>query len=136
MAYVPISMPGALSLKAAGLVAASAFGTALRVGHGTFEAILTWTACETDTGNELYVVILEANSLAAPTVWNQIGALFVGGHTGADAGLGTTAATGAIKQAFLNPYDYQIRYHIYVAGTVATGFNFAIDVHPSEVLKY
>lgn len=136
MAYTPLSMPGAIALKAAGLVAASAAGTALRVGHGAFDAYLAWTACETDTGNELYVVTLEANSLAATGTWTQIGVLFVGGHNSANGGLGTTAATGAVKQGFINPYDYQIRHHTYVAGTVATGFNFNIDIHPLENLKY
>ena len=127
---------GAISLKAAGLVAADTNHTAVMTRASAFAIRFAWTACETASTDELYVVVVEANTAAATSTYTRIGTLFVGGHTNVIGGAGTTAATGEYMQAFYNPYGYQVRISTYVNGTIATGINFSADLFPIQTLQY
>jgi hypothetical protein len=136
MAYTPDTMLGATVLKAAGLVAADTNHSAVLVGHGPFAIRAAWTANEIASNDELYIVVVEANTLAATTTWTQIGVLLVTGATEVIGGVADGAATGAVKQGFINPYDYQIRLATYVNGALASGFNYSADLFPIENLAY
>ncbi len=126
---------GAIAAKAAGLVAASAGHTAVTLEAGNFCAQIDWTACEIATGDENYVIVVEANTIAAPTVWNYLGVVAVLGAA-TPCGMDTAPATGSMKAAFNNPYNYQVRMHTFVVGTVATGINFTGSFLPAQALAY
>lgn len=136
MAYTPDTMPGAIPLKAAALIAADTDHLEVTVGHGPFCVRAAWTAAEIVSNDELYVCKVFANTLAAPTTWTEIGTLFVLGATEVTGGAGDAAATGAIKAGFMNPYDYEVRLSTFVNGTIATGLNFSADLYPIENLAY
>lgn len=136
MPYTPESMNGAISLKAAGLIAADTAHTEVEVGHGPFCVRAEWTANEIASNDELYIVVVEANTLAAPTTWTQIGVLLVTGATEVIGGIADGAAAGSVKQGFNNPYDDKIRLKTFVNGSLATGFNFFADLYPIENLAY
>lgn len=136
MSYTPADMNGAIELKAAGLVAADTAHSAVLVGRGPFAVRLAWTAAEIATGDEFYSVVVEANTLDVPGTWIQIGVLLVAGASAVIGGAAATAATGAVKQGFINPNDYQIRLRTWVNGTIATGINYSADLYPIENLAY
>jgi hypothetical protein len=136
MPYTPEAMIGGIALKAAGLVAADTNHDAVRVGHGPFCIRAAWTAAEIASNTELYIVVVEANTLAATDTWTQIGVLLVAGATEVIGGIADAAASGAVKGGFVNPYDNQIRLRTYVNGDIATGFNFSADAFPIENLAY
>lgn len=127
---------GAISLKAAGLVAADTNHTAVTPNTAAFAVRFAWTACEIASNDELYVVVVEANTAAATTTWTRLGTLFVGGATEVTGGSGDTATSGEYTQGFYNPYGYQVRISTYVNGTIATGINFSADLFPIETLQY
>jgi hypothetical protein len=128
-------MIGGTELKAAGLVAADTNHTAVEVGTCAFAVRMAWTACEVASSDELYHVIVEANTEAATSTWTKIGHLACLGAAAVTGGVTATAATGEIKAAFYNPYDYQIRLATYVNGTIATGINFSAKMFPVENLS-
>lgn len=136
MAYTPDTMIGGTELKAAGLIAADTSHSAVLAGHGPLAVYLAWTAAEIVSNDELYIVTIEANTLAATSTWEQIGVVVVAGATEVMGGIADSAAAGAVKQGFINPRDYQIRLRTYVNGTIATGFNFSAALFPVENLAY
>jgi hypothetical protein len=136
MAYTPDTMAGAIPLKAAGLIAATTAHLEVVQGHGPFCVRAALTACEIASNDEFYKVVVEANTLAAPTTWTEIGVLGVFGATEVMATSGDSSATAAVKAGFMNPYDYEVRLKTYVSGTIATGINFAADLFPIENLAY
>lgn len=127
--WSPDGKLGALSLKAAGLITADGTATAVEIGKGKYRIVLTTTAVEIASNNELYVVELEANTRNTTTTWYTIGTLAVLGAkevTGRDT---DTADAGVYEIIVDNPYDYQVRVRYYVNGTIATGCNFSVDAH-------
>lgn len=136
MPWTPVEPMGGLTLKAAGLIAADNNASGVLLGHADFAAYLAWTAAEIASNDELYVVVLEANTRADTSTWTQIGVLGVFGATEVIGGITDTANSGAVKQAFHNPYDYQLRVSTYVNGTIATGFNFSVKAFPLEALSH
>lgn len=131
------AMNGAIPLKAAGLVAASAAHTSVVVGHAAFCIELDWTACEIDTGNEHYHITVEVED--ASGTWTQVGVLADIGATASVASEGDAPATGNIKAGFRNPFKGQgshVRLHTWVSGTVATGINFSANLFPIDNLNY
>lgn len=136
MAWTPEAPMGGTELKAAGLVAADTNHTAVRVGHGPLGVYLAWTAAEIASNDELYIVVLEANTLAETSTWTQIGVVGAFGATEVIGGIADTATSGALKSGFVNPYDYQVRISTYVNGTIATGLNFSASLIPIEALGY
>lgn len=128
-------MIGGIELKAAGLVAADTNHTAVEVGTCAFAVRLAWTACEVASNDELYHILVEANTEAATTTWTRIGHLACLGASQVTGGVTATAATGEIVAGFYNPNNYQIRLSTYVNGTIATGINFSAKMFPIENLS-
>lgn len=120
---------GAVALKAAGLEAASTNSTAVEVGKGKFRAVLTWTACEVDTGDEFYNIVIEANTRAVTGTWKKIASLGCYGCAALTSDTVTPAA-GAYEMIVDNPYDYQVRVTSYIRGTFGTGMNYSVDAYP------
>lgn len=119
-----------LLLKAAGLVAASADGTILDLGAGLVEGYLVFdvSAVEVASGDEIYTVSLEGSNVAAMTSGSVCLAKKVFGNlvVPMDAAL---SAAGRYVVPFRNEeagtnYRY-VRLSTLVAGTIATGINFA-----------
>lgn len=126
--WSPDGKLGAVALKAAGLIAASATETAVEVGKGKFRAVSTITAIETASGDEQYIALIEANTRGATSTWYEIATLFA---RGASAATGRSAADVADAEEVIvdNPYDYQVRVRTYVVGSVSTGINYTVDAY-------
>lgn len=125
----------ALLLKDAGLVAASAAATVagsakfldLGVGRVDSRVILDVTAIEVDTGDEKYLIKLEAsndNTFATGKVVLAERALGIAALIGASA----NSAAGRYEMPFTNDLDgtvYEfVRIFTTIVGTIATGVNF------------
>lgn len=131
----PIVPGGGVTLKAAGLVATTAANaTPIRLGKGSYVAVIKWTACEIADNNELYVITFEADTKAADGTYKVLTAPVAFGATEVLASAGDTPATGTVKVAFDMPQDADIRDKWYVSGTVATGMNAVITIHPVSSL--
>lgn len=120
----------ALSLKAAGLLAASADGSILDLGAGLVDGylVIDASAIEIDSGNEIYTVSLEGSNVAAMSSGSVCLAKKVFGNlvVPMDAAL---SAAGRYVIPFRNEeggttYRY-VRLSTLIAGTIATGINFA-----------
>lgn len=127
--YSQFTYDGALSLKAAGLVAASADGDILDIGTGLVDGylVIDLSACEIATGDERYTISLEGSNVAAMDSGSVCLAKKVFGNlvVPMDAAL---SASGRYVIPFRNEengttYRY-VRLSTAVAGTVATGINF------------
>lgn len=126
---------GGVSLKAAGLIAASAANaTPVRLGAGSYFAEIKWTACEIASNDELYVITLEADSKATNGTYKVLTALAAFGATEVLASAGDTPATGTIRIGFDMKQDADIRDSWFVSGTVATGMNATIKIFPVPLL--
>jgi hypothetical protein len=121
---------GAYTLKSAALIAADTTGTSYELGKGKFRVVVTWTACEVDNNNELYNIVLEANTRAATSTYYKIGALGAYGAAEVTGDTADTATSGAYECIIDNPYDYQVRYRVYVNGTMTNGMNFSVIAYP------
>ena len=128
--YSQFTYDNALSLKAAGLVASTTTeSTILDLGEGLVDGyvVLDVSAVETATGNEIYTIHLEGSTVAAMTsgsvsLANQV-------HGNIVAPMDAVTATGRFAIPFRNEqngvlYRY-VRVYTLVAGTIATGINFA-----------
>ena len=126
--YSQFTYDAALSLKAAGLVAASADGTILDLGEGLVDSylVLDVSAVETATGDEIYTISLEGSTVAAMTSTSVCLAKKVMGNIVVP--MDGVTATGRFVVPFRNEengtlYRY-VRLSTLVAGTIATGINF------------
>ena len=128
--YSQYTYDNALELKAAGLVAASADGSILDLGAGLVDGYLVFdvSAVEIDSGNEIYTVSLEGSNVAAMSSGSVCLAKKVFGNlvVPMDAALSTA---GRYVVPFRNEeggttFRY-VRLSTLVAGTIATGINFA-----------
>lgn len=122
-----------LSLKSAGLVAASADGSILDIGEGLVDGFLVIdvSAVEIASGDERYTISLEGSNVAAMDSGSVCLAKKVFGNlvVPMDAAL---SASGRYVVPFRNEeggttFRY-VRLSTLVAGTVATGINFAAFV--------
>jgi hypothetical protein len=120
----------ALSLKAAGLVAASAAGaTIVDIGAGFVDAevVIDVTAVEVATGDEKYVFVLEASNTADMSAGSVTLVEFPMGV--ATAPMDANTGVGRFMVPFTNEqngtmYRY-VRAYTRVAGTIATGINYS-----------
>lgn len=127
----------ALRMKDAGLVAASAAAQVssadkiLDVGAARVDGrvVVDVTACETDTGNEKYSILVQGSNSAsfADTIFN-LGALVLGDSSTSLESV-DAAATRHQEVAFCNEvngtvYRY-LRLYTQVVGTIATGINYS-----------
>jgi len=119
-----------LSLKSAGLVAASAAeSTILDIGAGLVDGLLVLdvTALEVASTDEIYTVCLEGSNVAAMSSGSVCLARIELGNAGAPADADT--ATGRFVVPFRNEQNGElfryVRIYTKVAGTVATGINFS-----------
>lgn len=131
--YSQFTYDAATSLKAAGLLAASADGTILDIGAGMVDGylVIDLSACEVATGDEIYTVSLEGSNVAAMTSGSVCLAKKVFGNlvVPMDAAL---SAAGRYVIPFRNEeggtlYRY-VRLSTLIAGTIATGINFSAFV--------
>jgi hypothetical protein len=121
----------ALALKAAGLVAATASGsTIVDLGDGLVEGyvVIDMTACEVATGDEIYTVSLEGSNVAAMDSGSVCLARKTFGNLVVPMDAALSAAGRYVipfrsEEAGTN-YRY-VRIHTTVAGTIATGINYA-----------
>lgn len=127
--YSQFTYDSALSLKTAGLVAASVDGDILDIGSGLVDGylVIDLYACEVATGDEIYTISLEGSNVSAMTSGSVCLAKKVFGNlvVPMDAAL---SASGRYVIPFRNEengttYRY-VRLSTLVAGTVATGINF------------
>lgn len=127
--YSQFTYDDALSLRDAGLMAASEDGSILDLGAGLVDGylVIDLSACEIATGNEIYTVSLEGSTVAAMTSASVCLAKKVFGNlvVPMDAAL---SAAGRYVIPFRNEeggtiYRY-VRLSTLVAGTIATGINF------------
>jgi len=118
-----------LSIRAAGLVAADGADAAVFVGRGWYIAKLAWTAAEIATGDESYFIQFQFNTAAVAGTWFD-DILLAFGNAALVGGAAATPASGEMTFGIWNPYDNQVRTNAWVTGTIATGFNFAVDFYP------
>lgn len=121
---------GALVLKEAGLVAATAAGSLiLDLGDGLTLAdlIVDVSALEVATGDEIYTVALEGSNVAAMTSGSVTLAAKALGNAPAPADADTSTGRHLIPVTNeLNGTLYRyVRIHTTVAGDVATGINYS-----------
>lgn len=128
--YSQFTYDDALELKAAGLVAASADGSIINLGEGLVDGfiVIDVTAVEIASGNEIYTISLEGSNVAAMDSGSVCLAKKVFGNlvVPMDAAL---SASGRYVIPFRNEeggstFRY-VRLSTLVAGTIATGINFA-----------
>lgn len=124
---------GGQVLKAAGAITSTTAQTAVTVGRCEFEVQADWTACKISANDETYLDVIEANTVAAPTVWNRIGVLNLLGAVEIVVE-GDATATGSVRAAFRNPYDYQVRLKTWIAGTLPS-VNHAAKLYPMRSLS-
>ena len=121
-----------LELKAAGLIAASVDGDILDLGEGFVEGnlIIDVSAVEVATGNEIYTISLEGSSVAAMTSLSVCLAKKVMGNLVVP--MDNATGTGRFVIPFHNEengvLNRYVRLSTLVAGTIATGINFAAYV--------
>lgn len=123
---------GGRVLKAAGLVESTAANaTPVEVGKGAIEFVVTVSALEIASNDELYVLAFECNTKAAPTVWKTMGLPLVLGCEEKMALIGDSV-TGTFKVTLDNPGDYQVRDKVFISGTIAGGggINYAVKMYP------
>lgn len=128
-----------LEMKDAGLVAASAAATVggsakkLDVGDVAIQGdlVVNITALETGTGDEQYDIIVQGSTdnFVADTNQADLATLTVGHATPKRSDTNTTDLVGKYKLPFRNErngtvYRY-LRVYTVVAGTIATGINYA-----------
>ncbi len=128
--YNQFTYDNALALKAAGLVAASADGSILDVGAGFVKGYLVFdvSAIEVASADERYTISLEGSNVAAMTSGSVCLAKKVFGNLVVPMD-GALSAAGRYVVPFTNEeagttYRY-LRLSTLVAGTIATGINFA-----------
>ena len=128
--YSQYTYDTALSLKSAGLLAASTDGTILDLGAGLVDGylVIDLTACEIASGDERYTVSLEGSNVAAMSSGSVCLAKKVFGNlvVPMDAAL---SASGRYVVPFRNEENGEtfryVRLSTLVAGTIATGINFS-----------
>jgi hypothetical protein len=131
--YSQRTYDNALLLKAAGLVAATADGSlVLDVGNGLLDCdlIVDVSAIETDTGDEVYTIILEGSPDATFGTAGNIASLGQW-KLGAAAAIGPQGFVSVIGRNLMpirneqdgKTYRY-LRLRTVVAGTIATGINY------------
>lgn len=128
--YSQFTYDNALSLKGAGLVAATTTeATILDLGAGLVDGylVLDVSAVEVATGDEKYTVHLEGSNVAAMTSGSVTLANIPLGNLTAPADAAT--GTGRFVVPFRNEQNgatyRHVRIYTLVAGTVATGINFS-----------
>lgn len=128
--YSQFTYDTALSLKSAGLLAASTDGTILDLGAGLVEGylVIDLTACEIASGDERYTVSLEGSNVSAMSSGSVCLAKKVFGNlvVPMDAAL---SDSGRYVVPFRNEENgttfRYVRLSTLVAGTIATGINFS-----------
>ena len=126
---------GAIVLKAAGALTASTAGTAVTLDRTQFDVDINWSAIDISSTDELYLVTIEANTQAAPTVWTVIAHAMCIGATAKVASSGDATATGQMRLGVDNPYDYQVRIHTWISGTTPS-INFTANAYPIKNISY
>lgn len=135
--YSRFTYDAALSLKAAGLVASTTTETTiLDLGAGLVDGylVIDVSAVEVASTDEIYLICLEGSNVAAMTSGSVTLASVEMGNATAPAD--TDTGTGRFVVPFRNEqngtiYRY-VRIYTEVAGTIATGINFAAFIAPDQ----
>jgi len=135
MAWTPVTRIndnklGGVTLKAAGAITTDTTSTAVEIGKGKFRVVTTWSTCTVAANDELYHVVLEANTRSATSTWYELQTLAVLGAYEANGRQSDNASTGSVETIVDNPLDYQVQVRTYVNGTEAGGCNFAVVAYP------
>lgn len=117
-----------IALRAAGATDVNEDGTAVIVGKGTYNIVTTITALEVASNDEMYIVKIQANTKSDTSTWYDIGIVFAGGAKEITGEAADDVADEHV-QPVTNPYDYQIRTHMTLSGSVATGINFTCTAY-------
>jgi len=123
---IPFRTMGAKALQASTSITSSTATTAVFVGKGLFAITIDVTALSLggaafDTVNFL----VQRNTLAATTTWQEIGMLVVGDATGLGAALGVDTYTIFVN----NTGDNQVRIYAYVNGSTVS-VTYSADIYP------
>jgi len=126
--WSPDGKLGAISLRAAGATDVNENGTAAIVGKGKLRIVTNITALEIASNDEHYTIKIQANTAAATSTWYDLATLFSGGAF-ETTGESTDDVVDEHEVIIDNPHDYQIRTHLVLVGSVATGINFTCDAY-------
>lgn len=123
---IPFRTMGSKALQASTTITSSTATTAVFCGKGLFAIEIDVTALSLggaafDTVNFL----IQANTLAATTTWQEIGMLVVGDATGLGAALGVDTYMIFVN----NCSDNQIRIYAYVNGSTVS-VTYAAEITP------
>jgi len=125
---------GGISIKAAGLIAATTAGAGVLIGRGTFLNRIAWTALDLGAADALYVIQFQYNTIAAPATWID-GPSIALGKGSKMSGAADSAATGEQYVGLINSYDNQVRIKTWVSGTIGTGINMTVDAYAVPVVS-
>lgn len=122
---------GAVELKASGNVQGSTKNAeaAVYAGKGRFKVRLDVTVLDVASGDELYIVDVEANTVAAPATFKRVATLLTLGDKAA-TGRDADDAIDSYVALFENPEDYQVRLVTYLKGSTAGGITYSAKMFP------
>jgi hypothetical protein len=116
------------TLKSSGAVTSSGTAeTAVNVGKADFDVEVVVSAATTGTGNDMFLIVVEENTLAATTTWTECGNLCLGdaGGTGRSAAI----TTGSFPVGVARSGDNQVRIKTYLVGSAAS-VTFSATAYP------
>jgi len=126
--WSPDGKLGGVALKASGAVTSDTTETAVEVGKGKYRILIAITAIDVDTADDMYNIVLEANTRGATSTWYRLTPKLCFGHATAT---GDASSDGADEYEIIvdNIYDYQMRVSTIVVGTVTTGITFSVTAY-------
>ena len=126
----PVGAGGGTEIRATGLTDVDETGTSYEVGKGRYKIVIVVSAIEIASNDENYNIDIEANTRAATSTYKTIGGLSLGPTEMTGRSSDDTIGTYVIL--IDNPNDHQIRTHVRLVGSVATGINFVATVYPLD----
>ena len=145
------TLDSAIQLKDAGLVAASAAATVSSAAayadfgaanaYARFAIVIDWTACEVDSGNEVYTIQVEGSTATSFSTKYRLATRQFGDSSVNAQPVDTTSSGRAVifadNVACTSASDpgseiacQYVRIYCTVGGTVATGFNYTAWLVP------
>lgn len=126
--WSPDGKLGGVTLKSSGAVTTDTTETAVEVGKGKYRIVIAITAIDVDTSDDMYNIVLEANTRNATSTWYRLTPKQCFGHSTAT---GDDSSDGADEYEIIvdNIYDYQVRVKTFVVGTVTTGITFSVTAY-------
>lgn len=127
--WSPEGKLGAVTLEASAAHATNdAVGTAVFIGKGKKRIVTDATVVKVSGNNEMYLITLEANTIAATTTYKTIATLFAGGDTSV-TGRDTDDVLDSQEIIIDNPYDYQVRVRSNMVGS-SPSITYSVNAYP------